>query len=139
MVKIADFGSCRGIHSKAPYTEYIATRWYRSPECLLCKGLYNYKLDIWGAGCVLYEVITKHPLFPGKNEMDQLQKIHNIMGSPTQKQLKKIGGYIFHSPQTHNFTFDLLIAFLGGKLYLALWAFVSTIISHIKMAQVLLV
>lgn len=92
LVKLADFGSCRGIHSRAPYTEYIATRWYRSPECLLCKGSYNYKLDIWGAGCVLYEVLTKLPLFAGVDENDQLVKIHNIMGTPSQRLLKKLGG-----------------------------------------------
>ncbi|KAJ1328354.1 hypothetical protein BSLG_010086 [Batrachochytrium salamandrivorans] len=50
IIKLADFGSCRGIHSKQPYTEYIATRWYRSPECLLCDGMYSFKMDIWGAG-----------------------------------------------------------------------------------------
>ena len=37
-LKLADFGSCRGIYSKKPYTEYISTRWYRAPECLLTNG-----------------------------------------------------------------------------------------------------
>ncbi len=37
-LKLADFGSCRGIYSKQPYTEYISTRWYRAPECLLTDG-----------------------------------------------------------------------------------------------------
>ena len=45
-LKLADFGSCRGIYSKQPYTEYISTRWYRAPECLLTDGYYNYKMDI---------------------------------------------------------------------------------------------
>jgi len=40
-LKLADFGSCRGIHSKPPYTEYISTRWYRAPECLLTSGWYG--------------------------------------------------------------------------------------------------
>ena len=53
VVKLADFGSCRGIHSKPPYTIYIATRWYRAPECLLNLGNYGPKMDIWGAACVL--------------------------------------------------------------------------------------
>lgn len=43
-VKLADFGSCRGIYSKQPYTEYISTRWYRAPECLLTDGYYSYKV-----------------------------------------------------------------------------------------------
>lgn len=92
-IKLADFGSCRGIHSKQPYTEYIATRWYRSPECLLCDGIYTYKMDIWGAGCVLYEIITKAPLFPGSNELDQLHKIHHVIGTPSEKLLKKMLGF----------------------------------------------
>ena len=40
----ADFGSCRGVYSKQPYTEYISTRWYRAPECLLTDGYYGYKM-----------------------------------------------------------------------------------------------
>ena len=63
-VKLADFGSCRGIYSKQPYTEYISTRWYRAPECLLTDGYYGYKMDLWGFGCVLFEVISLFPLFP---------------------------------------------------------------------------
>lgn len=47
VLKLADFGSCRGIYSKQPYTEYISTRWYRAPECLLTDGYYNYKMDMW--------------------------------------------------------------------------------------------
>ena len=44
VVKLADFGSCRGIYSKPPFTEYISTRWYRPPECLLTDGYYNHKI-----------------------------------------------------------------------------------------------
>ncbi|RYG51700.1 hypothetical protein EON66_10485 [archaeon] len=40
-LKLADFGSCRGIHSRKPFTEYISTRWYRAPECLLTDGYYG--------------------------------------------------------------------------------------------------
>ena len=40
-LKLADLGSCRGIYSKQPYTEYISTRWYRAPECLLTDGYYG--------------------------------------------------------------------------------------------------
>ncbi|KAJ3232931.1 hypothetical protein HDU78_006795 [Chytriomyces hyalinus] len=98
-IKIADFGSCRGIHSKQPYTEYIATRWYRPPECLLCDGIYTYKMDIWSAGCVLYEVISKAPLFPGANELDQIHRIHNIMGTPSPKLLKQMLGSRASSPK----------------------------------------
>lgn len=43
-IKLADFGSCKGMFSEHPYTEYISTRWYRAPECLLTDGYYDYKV-----------------------------------------------------------------------------------------------
>merc|ERR1719453_2458855 len=65
VLKLADFGSCRGIYSKPPFTEYISTRWYRPPECLLTDGHYSFKMDMWSVGCVFYETMTLMPLFPG--------------------------------------------------------------------------
>ena len=88
-LKLADFGSCRGIYSKQPYTEYISTRWYRAPECLLTDGYYNYKMDVWGVGCVWFEILALFPLFPGNNELDQVHKIHNIMGTPGPEILEQ--------------------------------------------------
>jgi renal tumor antigen len=81
-LKLADFGSCKGIYSKQPYTEYISTRWYRPPECLLTDGYYDYKMDIWGVGCVFFEVMALFPLFPGSNELDQVHRIHKVLGTP---------------------------------------------------------
>ncbi|KAJ3189645.1 hypothetical protein HK101_008822, partial [Irineochytrium annulatum] len=107
VLKIADFGSCRGIHSKQPYTEYIATRWYRSPECLLCDGIYNLKMDIWSAGCVLYEILTRVPLFPGSNELDQLHRIHLVMGTPSPKVLKQMLGITAREALRHAFFNDV--------------------------------
>ena len=95
-MKLADFGSCRGIYSKQPYTEYISTRWYRAPECLLTDGYYGYKMDLWGVGCVLFEVISLFPLFPGDNELDQVHKIHNILGTPDDNLLNKFKKYATH-------------------------------------------
>ncbi|XP_070608125.1 MAPK/MAK/MRK overlapping kinase isoform X4 [Erythrolamprus reginae] len=89
LLKLGDFGSCRSTHSKQPYTEYISTRWYRAPECLLTDGYYSYKMDIWSAGCVFYEIASFHPLFPGSNELDQISKIHDIIGTPPKKILHK--------------------------------------------------
>eukprot|EP00750_Incisomonas_marina_P000416 INCI1034.1.p1 GENE.INCI1034.1~~INCI1034.1.p1 ORF type:complete len:511 (+),score=89.22 INCI1034.1:289-1821(+) len=88
-LKVADFGSCRGIYSRQPYTEYISTRWYRAPECLLTDGYYSHEMDMWGVGCVMFEVASLFPLFPGTNEMDQIQKIHKILGTPSQAMLEK--------------------------------------------------
>lgn len=88
-LKLADFGSCRGIYSKQPYTEYISTRWYRAPECLLTDGYYGPEMDLWGAGCVMFEITSLYPLFPGQNEVDQIARIHKILGTPTPESLAK--------------------------------------------------
>eukprot|EP01083_Nonionella_stella_P293513 998210_1 len=100
-MKVADFGSCRGIFSKPPYTEYISTRWYRAPECLLTDGYYDHKMDIWGVGCVMFEIISLYPLFPGTNELDQIDRIHNIRGSPSREILKR-----FQSLSSNNTNFN---------------------------------
>lgn len=88
-IKLADFGSVRRINTRQPYTEYISTRWYRSPECLLTDGFYSQQMDIWSAGCVMFELCTFRPLFPGSNEIDQIDQIHNILGTPDILLLEK--------------------------------------------------
>lgn len=47
-------------------------------------GYYTHKMDIWGFGCVLFEMNSRYPLFNGKNELDQIHKINKIIGSPTE-------------------------------------------------------
>jgi len=89
-LKLADFGSCRGIYSKQPYTEYISTRWYRAPECLLTDGYYGPEMDLWGAGCVMFEITSLYPLFPGSNEVDQINRIHKVLGTPTPDLIQKL-------------------------------------------------
>ncbi|XP_063804630.1 MAPK/MAK/MRK overlapping kinase isoform X3 [Pseudophryne corroboree] len=89
VLKLADFGSCRSVFSKQPYTEYISTRWYRAPECLLTDGYYTCKMDIWSAGCVFFEICSLRPLFPGLNELDQISKIHDVLGTPNSAVLRK--------------------------------------------------
>ncbi|KAK4102668.1 Pkinase-domain-containing protein [Parathielavia hyrcaniae] len=81
-VKIADFGLARETHSKLPYTTYVSTRWYRAPEVLLRAGEYSAPVDIWAVGAMAVEVATLKPLFPGGNEVDQVWRVCEIMGSP---------------------------------------------------------
>jgi renal tumor antigen len=83
-LKLADFGSARGIDSRTPaYTEYVSTRWYRAPECILTSGSYGPEVDEWAVGCMIYELLTARPLFPGKHEIDQIARIHSLLGTPT--------------------------------------------------------
>jgi renal tumor antigen len=87
VLKLCDFGSTRTASSTAPYTEYVSTRWYRAPECILTSGSYGPEVDEWAVGCMLYELMTSRPLFPGKHEIDQIGKIHNVLGSPAREVL----------------------------------------------------
>jgi meiosis induction protein kinase IME2/SME1 len=81
-IKIADFGLARETHSKLPYTTYVSTRWYRAPEVLLRAGEYSAPVDIWAVGAMAVEIATLKPLFPGGNEVDQVWRVCEIMGSP---------------------------------------------------------
>ncbi|KAI5713603.1 hypothetical protein M8J76_002039 [Diaphorina citri] len=101
LVVVGDLGSLQFIKSKGLHTEYIATRWYRSPECLLTEGYYSFELDIWAAGCVFYETLTRNPLFPGDSEIDQLDRIHQVLGTPKAETLKKFEKY-----KSSNFTYQ---------------------------------
>ena len=102
-VKLADLGSCKGMYSKPPFTAYISTRWYRSPECLLTDGYYNYKMDIWGLGCVFFEILTLIPLFPGDDEIDEVNKINYILGSPSDDLFEK---FVKNSEHRNEFNFE---------------------------------
>lgn len=60
-------------------TDYVATRWYRSPELLL-GDKYAKEVDIWAIGCIMGELTDGEPLFPGESEIDQLYVIQKILG-----------------------------------------------------------
>ena len=83
-IKIADFGLAREIRSIPPYTEYVSTRYYRAPECILKSTNYNSPIDIWALGCVMAEMyLHPQPLFYGANEKEVLFRICSILGTPT--------------------------------------------------------
>jgi renal tumor antigen len=86
-LKLVDFGSARQTAARGPFTEYVSTRWYRAPECILTAGSYGPAVDIWAVGCIFYEILTTRPLFPGKHEIDQIARIHHILGTPAREVL----------------------------------------------------
>lgn len=88
-VKIADFGLAREIRSRPPFTDYVSTRWYRAPEVLLRSTNYNSPIDMWAMGCIMAEVYTFRPLFPGTSEVDEIFKICSILGTPLQNTWKE--------------------------------------------------
>ena len=88
-VKISDLGTLQKNKNDTALTDYICTRWYRAPECLLRTKNYNEKIDIWAVGCVMAELYLFKPLFEGDNEIDQLHKIISILGTPTKEEWPK--------------------------------------------------
>ncbi|XP_067434721.1 serine/threonine-protein kinase MAK isoform X8 [Thunnus thynnus] len=101
LVKIADFGLAREIRSKPPYTDYVSTRWYRAPEVLLRSSTYSSPIDLWAVGCIMAELYTLRPLFPGNSEVDEIFKICQVLG--TVKKLDWPEGY--HLASAMNFRF----------------------------------
>ncbi|CAB4057169.1 ICK [Lepeophtheirus salmonis] len=85
VVKIADFGLAREIRSQPPYTDYVSTRWYRAPEVLLRSTQYSAPIDIWAVGCIMAELYTFRPLFPGNSEIDEIFKICSVLGTPDKR------------------------------------------------------
>lgn len=115
VVKLGDLGStCTD--RKLPHSAYIATRWYRAPECLLTSGYYGPKMDIWALGCCFYEMLTLTPLFPGDNELDQLHKIHDIVGSPSKLMLSKFKhrAIEYEFPKRNGISFHCLLPMLSS-------------------------
>ncbi len=81
-IKVIDFGSSCYEHQRV-YT-YIQSRFYRAPEVIL-GGKYGMAIDMWSFGCILAELLTGYPLFPGEDEGDQLACMMEVLGAPPQK------------------------------------------------------
>ncbi|KAJ8970939.1 hypothetical protein NQ314_000954 [Rhamnusium bicolor] len=108
-IKIVDFGSSCQLGQRI--YQYIQSRFYRSPEVLL--GIpYDLAIDMWSLGCILVEMHTGEPLFSGANEIDQMNKIVEVLGMPpkhlldqankTRKFFEKLPGdrrYILKKPK----------------------------------------
>lgn len=85
-IKVIDFGSSCFENEKV-YT-YIQSRFYRSPEVIL--GMtYGMPIDMWSLGCILAELFTGVPIFPGENEQEQLACIMEVFGPPEKHLIEK--------------------------------------------------
>ena len=86
-LKLCDFGFARKVrlnknnNNVDEMTDYVATRWYRSPELLLSGGIYGPDVDYWAVGCIMGELADGNPMFPGENETDQINCIIKILGN----------------------------------------------------------
>ncbi|XP_037335743.2 cyclin-dependent kinase-like 2 [Pungitius pungitius] len=86
VVKVCDFGFARTVAAASDggvYTDYVATRWYRAPELLVGDSKYGKPVDVWAVGCLLLEMLTGQPLFPGDSDLDQIYHIVRCFGNLT--------------------------------------------------------
>ena len=102
-LKLCDFGLSRMFSlPMGKMTHEIITLWYRPPEVLLGIENYTTKVDSWSIGCIMAEMITGKPLFPGDSEIGQLFKIFQIMGTPNEETwpgITKLKDYSLNFPQ----------------------------------------
>ena len=93
-LKLADFGLARFFSKRGQpdYTNRVVTIWYRPPELLLGETQYGPAVDIWSAACVMIEIFTRHPIFPGDGgEISQLDKMYGVLGTPTVSEWPGLG------------------------------------------------
>jgi cyclin-dependent kinase-like len=90
-MKLCDFGFSRTlpVSSPDPLTDYVATRWYRSPELLVGVPQYGPEVDMWAVGCILAEVSDGQPILPGGTELDQLGMIVGMFGELSRELMEK--------------------------------------------------
>lgn len=85
IVKIADFGLARFCGPPVkPSTPQVVTLWYRAPEILLGAKTHGPAIDIWAMGCILGELLLNRPLLPGKSEIQQIDMIVGLLGTPSE-------------------------------------------------------
>jgi len=90
-LKICDFGLARGFGNNEDdptLTDYVVTRWYRAPEVVLLASEYTKSIDVWSVGCIHCELIGRKPIFTGKDHLDQIKKILQVIGTPTEEDLE---------------------------------------------------
>lgn len=96
ILQIADFGLARMFTDDPPagsneprreYTNMVVTRWYRPPELLLGERKYTPAIDLWGIGCILAEMYKGAPILQGQSDIEQLNMIFNLCGTPTESTM----------------------------------------------------
>nr|CAD7568391.1 unnamed protein product [Timema californicum] len=84
-LKLADFGLARAMSVPTKtYSNEVVTLWYRPPDVLLGSTEYSTQIDMWGVGCIFYEMACGRPLFPGSTVEEELRLIFRTLGTPSE-------------------------------------------------------
>ncbi|CAH0382940.1 unnamed protein product [Bemisia tabaci] len=127
ILKIGDFGLAKVYGSPSRInTHQVVTRWYRCPELLFGAKLYGVGVDMWAIGCILAELLLRVPFLPGDSDLDQLSRIFQALGTPTEQTwpgVTSLKEYIQYkpfpgTPLNHIFTAagDDLLDLIAGLL-----------------------
>uniref|UniRef100_A0A1B6LED4 Protein kinase domain-containing protein n=2 Tax=Graphocephala atropunctata TaxID=36148 RepID=A0A1B6LED4_9HEMI len=105
LIKVADFGLGRafGVPVRV-FTHEVVTLWYRAPEVLLGSTRYSCPVDVWSIGCIFSEMATRHPLFQGDSEIDQLFRIFRVLSTPTEETWPGVSQLPDYKPTFPNWT-----------------------------------
>ncbi|KAL7444975.1 hypothetical protein ACHAXM_010996 [Skeletonema potamos] len=86
-IALCDFGLARKYEQPArKMTQCVVTLWYRAPELLFSESMYGPEIDMWSIGCIFGELLIKDAILKGTGELDQIQKIFKLLGTPTDDQ-----------------------------------------------------
>ncbi|CAH8479022.1 unnamed protein product [Heterobilharzia americana] len=114
-IKVIDFGS--SCHESQRIYTYIQSRFYRAPEVIL--GFkYGTSIDMWSFGCILAELLTGAPIFPGEDEADQLACIIELLGMPPQKLLDQCRRARHFFSTTHGYPRYCMVTDADGRVVL---------------------
>ena len=104
VLKLADFGLARAFGIPVnTFSNEVVTLWYRAPDVLMGSRTYSTSIDMWSIGCIMAEMITGRPLFPGSSNDDQLQKIFKYMGTPSEQTWPGVSAYANYNPNFYVF------------------------------------
>mmetsp|Transcript_11721 Transcript_11721/g.23348 ORF Transcript_11721/g.23348 Transcript_11721/m.23348 type:complete len:248 (+) Transcript_11721:530-1273(+) len=99
-LKLADFGLARLFAlPNGPLTQEVVTLWYRAPEVLLGDDRYGTFIDVWSIGCIFGEMVTGFPMFPGRSDIDQIFKIFQRRGTPTDDIWPEVSRLPHYNPE----------------------------------------
>lgn len=101
-LKLADFGLARA--QSVPirtFSHEVVTLWYRPPDVLLGSVDYNTSIDMWGVGCIFYEMVSGRAIFPGADSDHQLRLIWHLLGTPDEENWPGVSQLPGYRPGTY--------------------------------------